>query len=283
MRAMRALVPLGGVIALALAVLLTSDQGRAVLTIPLEPLSLGFASDAAPLATYEGTVRRIARVLSEDLDLPVPDRITLHLYETPRLLERGLVHELGVAPDLAARLSGFAAGLALDRHVLLLEPEARRGAREWLRLVAHEMAHLSQAELATREGRTAQWLAEGMADWVAYAVLDRLGVQARGRERALVLEEARREIEDPGFALDLAALGEPRGFLDASRRDGVATYRLAFLLTDALIDRHGFPRVVDYFRAAGGGADRDELFSRAFGQSVEEFARQMLATAGRRG
>jgi hypothetical protein len=277
---MRAFVPLGGLIALVLAVLATADHGREVLSIPIEPLSLGLASDVLPVATYEGTVRRIAHVMSHDLNLPLPGRITLHLYESPKRLAEGLVEELGVAPLLASQLSDFAAGLTVDQHLLLLEPESRRGAREWLRLVAHEMAHVSQAQLAGRQGRTEQWLAEGMADWVAYSVLDRLGVCPLAEERSLILRAARHDLAGATRALDLEALGEPRGFLDVTRRDGAATYRLAFLLTDGLIERHGFPRVVDYFRAARRPADRDESFTRAFGETPRDFARDLLATGG---
>lgn len=269
-RLLRPFVPLAALVAVALAVLLTADEGRAVYSISIDRLSLGVASDFAPIPTWESTVRRVARVMRNDLDLPLPDRITLQLYRSPALLEQGLIDD-GVAPPLAARLGDFAAGVTLDRSLLLLEPEARRGARDWTRLVAHELTHVSQAELGGTGGHGSQWLAEGMADWVAYRVLDRLGISGMAGERSLTLAAAR-EALGAGVPLDLDALGNPRSFLDATARQGVGTYRLAFMLTDRLIERHGFPRLVGYFRDAGD--DRHTAFTRAFGESLDDFARE---------
>lgn len=270
---------LGAVVAVALAVLLTADEGRAVYSISIDRLSLDGAFDFTLVPTWETTVRRVARVMRSDLDLPLPDRFTVRLYASSSLLEQGLVDDLGVEPALAARLGDFAAGVALDRHLLLLQPEWRRGARSWTRLVAHEMTHLSQRELAGDRGRASQWLAEGMADWVAYTVLDRLGISPMAGERALTLTAAR-EALDAGVPLDLSTLASPRGFLDATARDGVSTYRLAFLLTDRLIERHGFPRLVGYFRDSDPG---DTAFARAFGESPSAFAREWVAPQRERG
>src|SRR2546422_6342860 len=41
----------------------------------------------------EGAVRRVALVLRDDLRLPLPAEVTLRLYATPKLFERGLVQD----------------------------------------------------------------------------------------------------------------------------------------------------------------------------------------------
>jgi len=38
-----------------------------------------------------------------------------------------------------------------------------------LRLIAHELTHVSQIELAVAKDAGEQWLAEGMAEWVAFS------------------------------------------------------------------------------------------------------------------
>src|SRR5207245_328692 len=80
-----------------------------------------------------------------DLRLPLPAEVTLRLYATPKLFEQGLVQDGGVAPSLAATISGLAVGASLESSLFLLEPsiglgrsaDPRRGARERLRRVAH--------------------------------------------------------------------------------------------------------------------------------------------------
>src|SRR5437762_3848978 len=149
-----ALVPLATLLAIALSVQATTDSRRVTFTIPTAPIALGL--DALPIVTPEGAVRRVALVLRDDLRLPLPAEVTLRLYATPKLFEQGLVQDGGVAPSLAATISGLAVGASLESSLFLLEPsiglgrsaDSRRGVREWLRLVAHEMTHVGQVELA---------------------------------------------------------------------------------------------------------------------------------------
>src|ERR687887_2598740 len=93
-RRLTALVPLVGLVALALSVQATTDARRTAFSIPIDPLVLGF-DDALPIITPERAIRRVARVLREDLHVPLPARITLRLYATPALFEAGLVHDAG--------------------------------------------------------------------------------------------------------------------------------------------------------------------------------------------
>jgi hypothetical protein len=148
---------------------------------------------------------------------------------------------------------------------------------EWLRLIAHELTHVSQIELARGEGRAEQWLAEGMAEWVAFAVLERLRLDSVARRRAAAVSGARAHAALQAGRLDLETLGTPRGFTMRHLREGsLPTYQLAFLMTDYLIQRDGFSRLVEYFAAVGRGRDRRANFQRAFGQSFEEFEDEVL-------
>lgn len=66
-------------------------------------------------------------------------------------------------------------GIAGRRQLPLNRGGFNRTDREWLRLIAHDLTHVSQAELAGGDGRAEQWLAEGMAECVAFSTLERLG------------------------------------------------------------------------------------------------------------
>jgi len=274
-RRFSALAPLAVVLALALSVQATTDSRRVTFTIPIAPLVLGL--DALPIVTPEGVLRRVAFVLRDDLRLPLPAVVTLWLYATPNLFEQGLVQVGGVGPPLAARISGLAVGASFESSLFLLQPtitparssDARRGAREWLRLVAHEMTHVGQVELAGGQGRASQWMAEGVADWASLVVLDRLGLAAMRAERDGRLATVR-------APLDLGGLDDPRDFIERSRRDGTdTTYGVAFVVADRLIDRYGFARTREYFRAFAHERDRTLNFRAVFGETPDDFARRL--------
>jgi len=277
-----ALVPLATLLAIALSVQATTDSRRVTFTIPIAPIALGL--DALPLVTPEGAVRRVALVLRDDLRLPLPAEVTLRLYATPKLFERGLVQDGGVAPSLAATISGLAVGASLESSLFLLEPsiglgrsaDSRRGVREWLRLVAHEMTHVGQVELAGGQGRASQWMAEGVADWASLVVLDRLRLQPMQAERDGRLAS----IHAPRVPIDLGGLDDPRDFIERSRRDGTdTTYGVSFALADRLIDRYGFARTREYFQAFAHERDRALNFRAVFGETPEDLARRLWPAA----
>ena len=277
-----ALVPLATLLAIALSVQATTDSRRVTFTIPIAPIALGL--DALPLVTPEGAVRRVALVLRDDLRLPLPAEVTLRLYATPKLFEQGLVQDGGVAPSLAATISGLAVGASLESSLFLLEPsiglgrsaDSRRGVREWLRLVAHEMTHVGQVELAGGQGRASQWMAEGVADWASLVVLDRLRLQPMQAERDGRLAS----IHAPRAPIDLGGLDDPRDFIERSRRDGTdTTYGVSFALADRLIDRYGFARTREYFQAFAHERDRALNFRAVFGETPEDLARRLWPAA----
>jgi hypothetical protein len=159
---------------------------------------------------------------------------------------------------------------------VLLHARAARGKREWRRLIAHELAHVSQFALAGGDGRADQWLAEGLAERIAFDVLERLSLDSVADRRARALSTAR---QHPGFIrgrLDLVALGSPREFTLRHQRDGsLETYQLSFLMADYLLNRAGMPAVLDYFRRCRS-LDRERAFTAAFGQSVQAFEAEVL-------
>jgi len=187
------------------------------------------------------------------------------------------VLDANVSPLRAAELSEFAVGIGKRRLLLLNDEGGTARGREWFRLIAHELAHVSQIELAQGEGRAEQWLAEGMAEWVAFNVLERLGVDTVINRRRMATAGIRNHAALVAARLDLETLGNPRGFTVRHLRDGsLPTYQLAFLMADYLITRDGFPRVVTYFRTFERKQDRHANFRDTFGQSLEQFELEML-------
>jgi hypothetical protein len=278
------LARLGAVIAAALVLGSCQTSGsRVVLPVALE--------EPAPAATlrypddfrsHEATVRGVASLLSRELALPVPDRVMVYIYSSRSVFEQGLMSDGRLPAVRAAELSEFAVGVGKRRQLLLQDEGSPPAARDWLRLVAHELTHVAQIELAQGEGRAEQWLAEGMAEWAAFSVLERLGLDTLAKRRAAALGHVHEQAALRQARLDLETLGTPRGFTVRHLREGsLPTYQLAFLMTDHLIRRHGFDGLVRYYRSLAAGLTRHEAFNFAFGQSLDQFESEMLLYFGR--
>jgi hypothetical protein len=253
-------------------------SGRVVLPFTIDASVLGSASlDAAQLATNEDAIRGIAAILVRDLNLPMPTTFTAYVYSGRQGFERGLIDDANVSPVRAAELSEFAVGIGKRRQLLLNDEGGTSRGREWFRLIAHELAHVSQIELAQGEGRAEQWLAEGMAEWTAFNVLERLGLDTVVNRRGMAVAGIRNHAALVAARLDLETLGHPRGFTVRHLREGsLPTYQLAFLMADYLIARDGFERVVAYFRSFERRQDRHANFRETFGQSLEQFEQEVL-------
>jgi hypothetical protein len=265
----------------ALVVSLTAfagcGSGRVVLPFSLDPAASFAPRDSSQLGTNDAAIRGIAAILVHDLKLPMPPTFTAYVYSGREGFERGLVIDGNVSPVRAAELSEFAVGIGKRRLLLLNDEGGTARGREWFRLIAHELAHVSQIELAQGEGRAEQWLAEGMAEWVAFSVIERLGLDTVTRRRALAAAGIRNHAALVAARLDLETLGNPRGFTVRHLREGsLPTYQLAFLMADYLITRDGFPRVVAYFRSFERRQDRHANFRETFGQSLDLFEIEVL-------
>ena len=251
--------------------------GRTVLEVSIEPSALAKPVNAHDFTTHESAVRGIAAIMTQELRLPVPDEVTVYVYATRELFEQGLMRDGGVSRRRAAEFAAFASGVGKRRQLLINDGAVEVRGRDWLQLLAHELTHVAQIELARGEGRYEQWLAEGMAEWVAFAVLERLGIDAVAERRAVARLAMRSHPPVVGRRLDLRSLGTPRGFPERHRAEGLQpTYQLAFVMADYLIEQHGLRTLVTYFRLCGSGLARDESFRLAFGLTVAEFEVKVL-------
>jgi hypothetical protein len=116
-----------------------------------------------------------------------------------------------------------------------------------------------------------------MADWVAFTVLDRLGVARMSGETASLFALERQDLATTPLAFALDRIDEPRRFLEHARDVGAhALYRFALRLVHHLVDRHGFASVVDYLRACPAHLAERSRFERVFGQPVSDFERDVL-------
>jgi hypothetical protein len=241
----------------------------------LHAQALGAVNGATAIAGHDRAIQERIALIVRDLGLPVPPDFSVFVYPSRERFREGLVRDAHISPARAAELAEFAIGVG-KRRVLLFNDEGTSGrGREWVRLVAHELTHLAQFELAEGEGRGEQWLAEGLAEWTAFQVLEQLGLDEVARRRRIARAGVRaRDLDD----LELETLGTPRGFTRRHQRDGaLPIYQLSYLMADYLIVRHGVERVADYFRSFQHSGERYQNFERAFGQPLDAFEAEVLA------
>jgi Protein of unknown function (DUF1570) len=187
-----------------------------------------------------------------------------------RALEAALL-ESGYEPTLARNTAQTMDAIGGHRRVLVNALALTR--QPWpgrVASLAHEMAHSLQYEWGGgRRGTSDQWLREGFAEWLSMQVMDRL--------RALPFQESRRQYRNAIQALkrsDLPRLSQMVTFpewVEINRRGNRAAYAQAFVAVDFLIERHGLPKVVDYFRRFAESEDRAANFTAAFGEDLQAF------------
>jgi hypothetical protein len=73
-----------------------------------------------------------------------------------------------------------------------------------------------------------------------------------------------------------------RQWVQAGERQGSTIYALAFVAVDALIERHGIPAFIDYFKRFATSRDRRANFRAAFGEDLESFERGVTERVWRR-
>lgn len=257
-------------------VLAGGTDGRVVVPLQLDP-SLAAPTDARALRTTDDAVRGIAAIMAKSFGLPVPDSVTVLVYGGRRAFEQGLMRDARVSPVQAAQLSDFAIGVGARGQVLLNDQPTDRTQREWLRLIAHELTHVSQIELSGGEGRGEQWLAEGMAEWVAFSTLEHLGLDTLEHRRQAAMAGIRSHVTLLQGKLDLEARGSPRGFTAWHLQEGsIPVYQLTFLITDYLVERRGFEAIRTYFASFRRASDRRKNFDAAFGESLTDFEAGVL-------
>ncbi len=264
------------------AVLLAGCAGRSlVLHVRLAPDSVAPARSAEPPTTYDAAIEAISAIIIGDLGLPLPAEFTVFVYPDRAAYAAGLRGVGQMPARRASEIAAYSVGLGQAGHLFLNDGALRRGRpHAWLVVLAHELTHVAQYELsAGRRGSSEQWLREGLADWVACQVLERLGQTRLSDEREAAMRAVGEDLSRlDAVPLDLVDLGRPRGWEARHLQTGDGlTYRLAFLMTAELIRRHGLPALVGYFGMFRTSDDRFGNFRRAFGQSLQEFEQDTIA------
>jgi len=232
---------------------------------------------AAHIGSYQEAVDAIVSVMTEDLQIPLrKTSFTLYFYPYREAFAEGLTEKFHTDPTVAREIAQSALGRIRQTKEgkQLLVNEEMLGSLNWptrIHVLAHELTHIAQYELAQGGLRGDLWFIEGSADWVAYRVLEILGMDTLDRRRIHKIAQVKRE-KAHGPRPSLSQMVSAKDWDSLSARYGSAVpYAQAFLATDLLIQQHGISSVIDYFRQVNSSQDRLENFEAVFGQELSVF------------
>ena len=237
----------------------------------------------AHIGNYQAAVDAIVSVMTADLQIPLPKTsFTLSFYPYREAFAQGLTEKFHTDPTLARQIAQSALGRIRQTKEgkQLLVNEELLDSLNWparIHVFAHELTHIAQYELAHGALRGDLWFIEGFADWVAYRVLEVLGLDTLNRRRNQKIAQVKGEDEH----LPLPSLSQMVSVEDweilSTRYGSAVPYAQAFLATDLLIQQHGISAVIDYFRRVSSATDRLEHFEAVFGQELSAFEYEFTA------
>lgn len=259
-------------LAVVLVVTLAAGCGsaRRVVSVPAMPEPLPAIGAATDDETLLGAV---AAVLVTRLGLPLTRPIRAHFYSSRNEFIRGLIADARIPPHVATEQGATAVGIGTFYGIFLRADELQPSPLPVrVGVIAHELAHVSQFELAGgARGVSEQWIREGFAEWARFQVIDHLGLQAYALSRADALRRVRHAAAT-GRLVDLEQLADDQRWSAARRTAGrESTYGQSFLAIDRLVQRSGAGAASVYFRQSARSSDRAGIFQQAFGVSRSEF------------
>lgn len=244
------------------------------------PRALG--TDASTAAIIEAA----ASVIRDKLGLPISPAYKAYECFGEAAFTEGLLRQFGVrGVGSDWRVLPAAAGIATPVGVFFrADYLARSQPPRRVQLVAHELAHLCQQDLArNRENQLPAWMVEGHADWVAFQVLDLLGLQTYDASRADIVRAVTASVTPVEHFPDLDALADHAAW-NQSVRSVPATYGQAFLAIEYLIARSSRAALVKFMGSAVEADNPEERWVEAFSMPYRQFAddfRAHLRSLGR--
>ncbi len=238
-----------------------------VVSIPQPSVRAALTLDE--IGDYRTAAVTIASIFDRQLGIPrFP--ATLEFYPHTDAFEKALLR-VGYDADLARSTAARMTAVGGYRGVMLNDGKfGQLSTPQRVAMLAHEMAHSFQYELGGgKRGASDQWLREGFAEWLSIRVIERLD----GVSMATIRRDRQRELRAAGRSRTprLAELVTFPEWVRASDRYKETMYAVAFVAVDTLLERHGLPAVIDYFKRFAGSDDRAANFRAAFGEDLESF------------
>ena len=259
-------------LALLFLTLLSSSADATPIHAIRMPASTEAECSGRPITRYEEAASAIVCVSAKELNLPIHATYLL-LHQNRQAFESSLVNGRRFDAAYARETASWA--VALSTADLILANEAALRLLPWaerVRVLAHELVHTVQYDLAQgRRSSSDQWLREGLAEWVAYRVVNSLQLGNFSQRIPLASSRVRKAYVHGPLPL-LSQMVTFREFAELRSSPGAPpVYDQTFLATNFLIQRSGLEAVLQYFRLFAQSDDRLGNFRTAFGRDLSTF------------
>ncbi|MDR7485031.1 MAG: hypothetical protein QN183_04155 [Armatimonadota bacterium] len=144
-----------------------------------------------------------------------------------------------------------------------------------VRHVSHELTHIVQGAVKLCPGAVPSWVTEGWAEWAGFRTVDLAQLRPYAAQRAERLEVIRRTYQRTVIPT-LVQLDRQEWARLVQARGSPATYGVALLAVERLIERTGGPQALDAYCTAARVDGRWAAFERVFGISEPDYALEFL-------
>lgn len=225
-------------------------------------------SSPEEVKSLEQAIAAVITVSKEISAFPVVTSLDLHLHKDKRAFV-AYFNRRQVPSDLVKLAGAIAEGKGIH---IDMEQARNMSWGELVPILAHEYSHIVEYVIKGHDRSRPKWLTEGFAQWVAAQVMHALGWQ----DYATTLHRERQQVLNIKDSLPhLSRLdGEDWFNLAGHTKGAAATYSVAFLAVDKLVEKRGVPGIVKYFKS--------EDFQDSFGLLLGDFETQLRSSIAER-
>jgi len=203
----------------------------------------------------------------DNAGLRLKESVTIVLTQDRKSYIREIISRFKISEPEAERVSLGTHALAGNR-LIIVDMSGIPTVRQKTFLIAHELTHQFQRQLAGNQAGQVKWLLEGMAETTGAQVVARRGYFGIDQYR----NNWRSGLEQTADKPDLSELKSADGWsASLSRYGSSVTYKTAGLAVLTLTERFGQQKVLDYFSGLGRGESPESSFQKAFGISMADF------------
>lgn len=213
-----------------------------------------------------GAAEETARFFQE-LGLSQDRPVTIVLTRDRNAFLTETARRFGISDWEARRVTRSVDALAGD-GLIVLNADGVPTPRQRTFLIAHELTHQYQRQLAGLKAGEVKWMLEGMAEAVGAYVVARQGFMTVPQYKANWYTGISRTSNKPA----LEALRTSGDWAEALSIYGAGmTYKTAGLSNLVLFEQHGIQQVICYFALLGKGQNATEAFQNAFEADLQQF------------
>ena len=241
-------------------------------TPPPPLLSIESGPDITPEETADfQQAARATTAYYQEQGLQLKKPVTLVLTRNRQAFLTESINRFKVS-ELEVHKAAKAVDALAGDHLIVFNVDGTPTTRQRVFILAHELTHQYQRELAGVNAGGVKWMLEGMAEAVGAQLVARAGFfsvpQYKNNWQTGITMSPQKPF--------LSELRTSTGWSNSlSTYGGPLTYKTAGLANLILLERYGTPKVIAYFRELGRGATPEAAFRQAFDLDMGQFENEI--------